>query len=133
MAGLILFRILPSITTCCKNKNTCCAENSTGYAGCICVFELIFYTLLLLSVVMIFLGTYWIFSDSKLEACSGSSDDNKECCSSYVYVCGAILNIVQYVLYALIAVVCAKELLAPSTVGKDRYYNESAHGNGRFM
>ena len=68
------------------------------------MFELIFYTLLLLSVVMIFLGTYWIFSDSKPEACSGSSDGDDDCCSGYVYVCGAIFNIVQYVLYALSAI-----------------------------
>ena len=81
------------------------AKNSTSCAGCIRVFELIFYTLLglLQSLVMIFLGRYWIFSDSKPEACSGSSD-NEECCSSYVYVCSAIYNIVQYVLYALSAI-----------------------------
>ena len=57
------------------------------------MFELIFYTLLLLSVVMIFLGTYWIFS---------SDGDND--CSGYVYVCSAFFNIVQYVLYALSAI-----------------------------
>ena len=63
---------------------------------------------------MIFLGTYWIFSDSKPEECSGADDDQKECCSGYVYVCGAIFNVLQYVLYvlsalyALVTVVCVR-------------------------
>ena len=104
MAGLIFFRAIPSIATCCKNKNACRAKNSIGCASCICIFELIFYTLLLLSFVMIFLGTYWIFSDSKPRECSGADDDDREeCCSGYVYVCGAIFNILQYVLYVLSA------------------------------
>ena len=112
MAGLIFFRIAPSTATCCKNKNACRSKNSIGCAGCICVFEFIFYTLLLLSMVMIFLGTYWIFRDSKPETCSESDKEN--CCSSYVYVCSAIFNILQYVLYilsalyTLITVVCVR-------------------------
>ena len=112
MVGLIFFRIIPSIATCCKNKNACHAKNSIGCASCICVFELIFYALLLLSLVMVFLGTYWIFRDSKPDACSGSN--NEDCCSGYVYVCSAIFNILQYVLcalsalYALITVVCVR-------------------------
>ena len=67
MVGLMFYRIIPSIATCCKNKNTChaIAKNSIGCASCICVFELICYALLLLSLVMIFLGMYYIFSDSK--------------------------------------------------------------------
>ena len=99
MVGLILFRIIPSFATCCRNKNACRTKNSIGCAGCICVFELIFYVFLLLSLVMIFLGTYWIFSDSKPEACQSERDE--DCCSSYVYVCSAIFNICQYVLYTL--------------------------------
>ena len=42
---------------------------------------------------------YWIFSDLKPEACS--EGDDEDCCSGYVYVFSAILNILQYVLYAL--------------------------------
>ena len=112
MVGLIFFRIIPSIATCCKNKNACHAKDSIGCASCICVFELIFYALLLLSLVMIFLGTYWIFCGSKPEACSDGDDE--DCCSGYVYVCSAIFNILQYVLYALsalyalITVVCVR-------------------------
>lgn len=115
MAGLLFFRAIPSIATCCKNKNACHAKNSTGCASCICVIELIFYALLVLSLVMIFLGTYWIFSDSKPRECTGNDeDDNEECCSGYVYVCGAIFNILQYVLYTLsalyvlVTVVCVR-------------------------
>lgn len=78
------------------------------------MFELIFYALLLLSLVTIFLGTYWIFSDSKPESCSAEGGDDEQCCSSYVYVCGAIFNVLQYVLYALsalyalVTVVCVR-------------------------
>ena len=61
---------------------------------------------------MVFLGTYWIFRDSKPRGCS--EDDREECCSGYVYVCGAIFNILQYVLYvlsalyALVTVACVR-------------------------
>ena len=113
MAALIFSRIIPSIATCCKKKNACGTKTSAGCSGCICVFELVFYAFLLLSLVTVFLGTYWIFDGSKPEACSESRDKN-ECCSEYVYVCSAIFNIVQYVLYALcalytlISVVCVR-------------------------
>ena len=81
-----------------------------------CVLKSRLYTLLLLSLVMIFLVTYWIFSDSKLRECSGADDDDdrEECCSGYVYVCGAIFNVLQYVLYilsalyALVIVACVR-------------------------
>ena len=69
--------------------------------------------------------------------------------SGYVYVCGAIFNIVQYVLYALsaiyvlvtVATVCVRGMhkimihlcWSAQLNGKDRQYSESAHGNGRFV
>ena len=102
MAGLVFFRVVPSTLTCCKNKNVCRTKKSLGCAGCICVIELVFYAILLLSLVILFLGTYWIFHE-KPSRCSESGADPENCCSSYVYVCGAIFNILQYVVYALAA------------------------------
>lgn len=99
MAGLVLFRIVPSTLTCCKNRNVCQTKNSLRCAGCICVIELFFYIFLVLSLVVLFLGSYWIFRE-KPSTCSG---DLRNCCLSYVYVCSAIFNILQYVLYSLAA------------------------------
>lgn len=100
MASLVLFRITPSTLTCCKNRNICQTKNSPRCVGCICVIELLFYTLLVLSLVVLFLGSYWIFREKPLTCSSGVPEN---CCSSYVYVCSAIFNILQYVLYALAA------------------------------
>lgn len=102
MAGLVLFRIIPSVMTCCKNRNACGAKDSIGCAGCICVIELVFYVLLILSLVVLFLGSYWIFRE-KPQTCSGEGGGATNCCSRYVYVCGAAFNILQYIIYALTA------------------------------
>ena len=111
MAGVVLLRIFPSSLTCCKNRNVCQTKTSTSCAGCICVIELFFYVFLLLSLVTLFLGSYWIFSE-KPPTCSESVTES--CCSSYVYVCSAIFNVLQYVvyflgaLYTLVTVACVR-------------------------
>ena len=51
------------------------------HAGCICVFELIFFTLLATKCGDDFLGMYLIFmiSNSKPEACSKNGGDQDNC------------------------------------------------------
>ena len=100
MSGLILFRIVPSTLTCCKNRNVCQTKNSLRCAGCICVIELLFYTFLVLSLVVLFLGSYWIFPETP-PICSIDVPEN--CCSNYVHVFSVIFNILQYVLFVLAA------------------------------
>lgn len=100
MATLVLSRIIPSSLTCCKNRNICDTKTSVCCAGCICAVELVFFTILALSLVTLFLGSYWIFRE-KPQTCSASV--SSDCCASYVYVCGAIFNVLQYVVYVLCA------------------------------
>lgn len=92
----VLFRSIPSIATIGKNHNWCRSRQSSACSGCICAFEVVFYVLLALNIIVVILGSFWAFDGKPSFDCS--EDD---CCSKGVYVGTVIFLIIQYVLYII--------------------------------
>jgi hypothetical protein len=85
--------------TCFRNRNYLNTKQSSTFTGCICCFEVIFYLLATANLVVLILGTVWIFQDTDVPNCTETV--TSDCCKRYVYVTGAFLNILQYVLYSV--------------------------------
>jgi len=99
----VILRAMPSILTCCRNRNFCTTKGSTKSAGCICACETFFYMAFLLNIVVLILGTYWVFSNSPPSSCEATNPDC-EFCSTAVYVASACYIVLQYALYLFSAV-----------------------------
>ena len=95
---LVFSRTIPSLLTCYKNRNTSNLRGSKVMTGCICVSEILFFVILVPNLVMLFLGSYWIF-DKTPKDCNGTVTVN--CCETYVFSASAIYNILQYIVYAV--------------------------------
>lgn len=97
----ILMRSLPSLMTCFRNRNYLNSKNSGTFTACICVFEIVFYILATANLVILVLGTVWIFQDTDIPVCSSTTPDFRDCCSKPVYAASAFFNIFQYIMYAI--------------------------------
>ena len=103
---LITIRSVPSLMTCFRNRNYLNSANSSTFTGCICLFEVAFYVLATLNLVVLILGTVWIFQDTDVPECGpreGRPGGVNDCCEKYVYITGAFFNIFQYAMYTFTA------------------------------
>lgn len=94
---LIVMRTVPSLMTCFRNRNYLNSAESSTFTGCICMFEITFYVLAAANLVVLILGTVWIFQDTDVSQCNPRDED---CCETYVYVTSAFFNVFQYAMYA---------------------------------
>lgn len=102
MTALLLFRLVPSVMTCFRNRNYLDTARSGSFTACICIFELLFYLLVAANFVVLVLGSVWIFQDTSVPTCSPIR--TQDCCHTYVYVVSAFFNVFQYVMYIFTAV-----------------------------
>lgn len=96
---LILSRSIPSLMTCFRNRNYLDTRQSTSFTGCICCFEVVFYLLGVANLVVLVLGSVWIFQDTNIQSCSETVTE--DCCDTYVRVTSAFFNVFQYILYSI--------------------------------
>lgn len=96
---MVLGRAIPSLLTCFRNRNYFNTRHSTPFTGCICCMEVVFYILATANLVVLILGTVWIFQDTSVPDCTDMMPVN--CCKTYVFVTSAFFNIFQYILYAI--------------------------------
>ena len=96
---LVLSRTTPSLMTCFRNRNYLDAKQSGTFTGCICCLEVVFYLLAIANLVVLILGTVWIFQDTDVPSCT--EEVTTDCCKSTIYVTSAFFNIFQYVLYSI--------------------------------
>ena len=115
MAAVGAIRTVPSVGTICKNRNICESKNSVSFLVFIYIMEVVFYILLLASVVVMFLGTYWIF---KAEPQRRSDSVTTDCCIRYVYVLSEVVNVLQYLVYFFVAVYTVVVVIAIQIVDK---------------
>lgn len=100
LALTVLLRLLPSISTCCRNRNFFQTKDSTKCVGSICACETLFCLMFLLNIAALALGTYWVFATTPPPSSCGMS--NERCnnfCSTNVYVPSAVYVVLQYILY----------------------------------
>lgn len=95
----VLSRSIPSLMTCFRNRNYLDTRQSSTFTGCICCLEVIFYLVGVANLVVLVLGTVWIFQDTDVPKCTEMV--TTDCCKAYVYVTSAFFNIFQYVMYSI--------------------------------
>lgn len=95
----ILARSVPSLMTCFRNRNYLNIRESIPFTSCICFLEVVFYLLAAANLIVLILGTIWIFQDTDVPDCTAIVTVN--CCKTYVFVTSAFFNIFQYVMYAI--------------------------------
>ena len=100
VTSLVVTRTLPSVMTCCRNRNYFKTGASKNFTGCICVCEFVFYLIAVANFVVLVIGSIWIFQDTSISSSSCDSDST-DCCVAYVYSVSAFLNIFQYLLYSM--------------------------------
>lgn len=124
MAIFVFMRALPSLMTCFRNRNYLNSGKSSSFTACICLFEVIFYVVATANLVILILGTVWIFQNTSIPECSESeatAATANECCERYVYAASAFFNVFQYIMYAITAVyVC---IVAGCVRNMDTVYN----------
>ena len=99
---MVLLRIVPSLLSCMRARNWCMSRDSTRSAKGICSIEALFYLFLLINLIVLFLGTYTIFTEGKPPpTCSDFPLLAPDCCDAFVYVSSATFTISQYILYVL--------------------------------
>lgn len=96
---MVLARVLPSILTCLRARNVCMSRNSARSAKGICSIETVFYLFLFLNLLVLFLGTYTIFTEAEPPSCSDFPSEAPNCCDVFVYVSSATFTVAQYILY----------------------------------
>jgi len=114
---MLVFRSSASIMTCCKNRNLFKSEDSLKLTSLICSFEVLFYVIAAGTVVLMILGSIWIFA-SDTPICSKTVVEN--CCSSYVYLSSAVFNVFQYILFVVTVVYTCNVLFCSSKCFKLR-------------
>jgi hypothetical protein len=97
----LLFRSIPSVATIGKNHNWCRTRNSSSCSGGICAFEVLFYIILAINVIVIILGSYWTFDGKPPFECPRDDPDCSDYCQEGVYVGAVIFLILQYALYVI--------------------------------
>lgn len=97
----VLLRSIPSAATIGKNHNWFKTRESAACTGCICAFEVIFYAVFIINIILLLLGSYWVFSRKPDFKCSENRDDCDNYCSEGVYVGAVIFLILQYMLYII--------------------------------
>lgn len=95
----VLARSLPSLMTCFRNRNYLDTRQSQTFTGCICCWEVVFYVLAAANLIILILGTVWIFQDTNIPSCTETL--TTDCCKTYVYVTSAFFNIFQYIMYSI--------------------------------
>ncbi len=74
-------------------------RGSSRSAKGICSIEIVFYFFLLVNFLVLFLGTYTIFTEAEPPSCSDSLSSVPNCCDVFVYVSSATFAVSQYLLY----------------------------------
>ena len=99
---MVCMRSIPSLMTGFKNRNYCQSKDSFKFTACICLCEIGFYVVAVGNVVVLVLGSIWIFQGDTPASCSSRATDN--CCASYVYISSSFFNVFQYLLYLITVV-----------------------------
>lgn len=111
---LVVARSLPSLMTCFRNRNYLNTRQSHTFTGCICCFEVLFYLLVIANLVVLVLGTIWIFPDTSVPTCTATVA--VDCCKTYLYATSAFFNIFQYIicsitlLYVCLVACCVRNM-----------------------
>ena len=103
---IVCSRTLPSVMTCCKNKNYFGTKNSSQCAGSILACECIFCVLFILNIILLLVGTYWVFEERPSSSCDDDDDDCEDSdnfCKTRIYAASVIYVILQYVLHVFSA------------------------------
>ena len=93
--------------TCGQNRGKCGAIYRDCLTTCVGTFEVIFYIVLIANLVVLCLGTYWIFETRPPECSTSDSVATvgptvaDDCCDKGIYIASAFYNVFQYVLYGL--------------------------------
>jgi hypothetical protein len=101
LAIAVLLRSFPSIATIGKNHNWCRTRRSTACSGGICALEVIFYIALAANVIVVVLGSYWVFDGKPQFKCPQGDSGCSDYCAEGVYVGAIIFLVIQYALYVL--------------------------------
>lgn len=100
LALTVLLRLLPSISTCCRNRNFFQTKDSAKCVGSICACETLFCLMFLLNIAALALGTYWVFATTPPPSSCGIFNEGcNDFCSTNVYVPSAVYIVLQYILY----------------------------------
>ncbi len=103
LGAVVILRIVPSLTTICKNRNYFRTRESAKCAGCICACETFFFLLFIGNLIALVLGTFAVFEEKPDDDCPESDPDCDDFCSSGVYILSSVYVVLQYVLYAFSA------------------------------
>lgn len=101
LAITLLFRAIPSIATVGKNHNWCHSRQSNACSGGVCALEVLFYITLAIHVIVVILGSYWVFDGKPPFKCADSKPGCDNFCSEGVYAGAVIFLIIQYALYVI--------------------------------
>ncbi len=96
---MVILRIVPSLLSCMRARNWFMSRDSTCSAKGICFIEALFYLFLLINLIVLFLGTYTIFTEGEPPTCSDFPSLAPNCCDVFVYVSSATFTVSQYILY----------------------------------
>lgn len=92
----LALRLFLSCLTCCKLTNMCNTENSMCCSLCIGISEAIFVLVMVITAVIILLGTWFMFETTP--PLQPSSNSDTEYCNRGVYYAGVIMMVLTYLL-----------------------------------
>ena len=99
VAIFITVRTIPSVMTCCRNRNYCNTRESGSFTACICLFEVLFYIVATINSIVLVLGSIITFRGTNPTKCSETVET--DCCHTYVFVSSAFFNVFQYIMYTI--------------------------------